>query len=160
MAIPQPGSQAPDFTLPTGDGQDASLAEQRGKTVILYFYPADDTPGCTKEACAFRDLNTDIQQLGAVVWGVSADDIASHQAFTSKYSLNFPLLSDENREVIDAYGAWRERERPNGEKYMGIVRSTFAIGPDGTVAKVWESVPDAEAHTAEVFEWLQANQPA
>ncbi len=153
-AQPAIGDPAPDFTLKDGDGNDVSLSDQRGNRVILYFYPKDDTPGCTTEACGFRDLNSDIQALGATIYGVSADDVASHQDFANKYELNFPLLADEDREVVEAYGVWGERT-VRDRTFMGIFRTTFAIGPDGRIEQVWNDVaPDG--HSQEVLEWLQA----
>lgn len=128
------GAVAPDFDL-----GGVKLSSLRGKPVVLYFYPADDTPGCTKEACAFRDRSKDFEKLGAVVLGVSPDDAASHKKFSDKYSLNFPLLPDVEHKVAERYGAWREKNM-YGKKSMGIQRSTFLIGPDGVVKKVWKRV--------------------
>ena len=124
-----------------------------GRHVVLYFYPKDDTPGCTKEACGFRDLNAEIQGEGARIFGVSADGVESHRAFAEKYGLNFPLLADENTNVAQAYGAWRERTR-DGQTSMGMARVTFAIDEEGKVANVWE-VSDAESHGQEVLDWLR-----
>lgn len=150
---PAVGQEAPDFNLKDGDGNDIRLANQRGKTTILYFYPKDDTPGCANEACSFRDVNADIQATGAQILGVSADGIESHRNFAEKYGLNFPLLADEEADASQAYGVWVEKER-GGKKRMGINRTTFAIDPEGKVANVWE-VQDPEAHGQEVLEWLQ-----
>jgi peroxiredoxin Q/BCP len=153
---PKVGEPAPDFALPDGDGNTVSLHDQRGQAVVLYFYPKDDTLGCTKEACGFRDAYADIKAAGATVLGVSADGVESHRAFADKYNLNFPLLADENREVIQDYGVWRERE-VNGKKRMGIARVTFAIDEQGKIANVWEGM-DAEVHAADVAEWLKSRR--
>ena len=143
------GQTAPDFTLPADNGGKVKLSELRGKPVVLYFYPKDDTPGCTKEACAFRDRSQDLKAQGAVVLGVSPDDVASHEEFRDKYSLNFPLLADTDHQVAERYGAWREKNM-YGKKSMGIQRSTFLIGPDGTVKKVWKKV-SVDGHDEEVL---------
>lgn len=143
------GSQAPDFSL-----GGVTLSSFRGRPVVLYFYPADDTPGCTKEACAFRDASEDLEAHGAVVLGVSPDDEASHQKFTAKYKLNFPLLPDLGHQVADQYGAWREKNM-YGKKSMGIQRSTFLIGPDGVVRKVWKRV-SVDGHDQAVLAALAA----
>lgn len=143
------GQTAPDFTLPADDGGKVKLSELRGKPVVLYFYPKDDTPGCTKEACAFRDRSQELKAKGAVVLGVSPDDVASHGEFRDKYSLNFPLLADTDHQVAERYGAWREKNM-YGKKSMGIQRSTFLIGPDGTVRKVWKKV-SVDGHDEEVL---------
>ena len=143
------GQTAPDFTLPADNGGKVKLSELRGKPVVLYFYPKDDTPGCTKEACAFRDRSQDLKAKGAVVLGVSPDDVASHGEFRDKYSLNFPLLADTDHQVAEGYGAWREKNM-YGKKSMGIQRSTFLIGPDGTVRKVWKKVI-VDGHDEEVL---------
>lgn len=127
---------APDFSLPTPSGEQRSLADYAGKWVVLYFYPKDDTPGCTTEACSLRDARDDIEALGAEVVGVSQDDASSHEAFKAKHSLNFTLLSDPGRKVIEAYGAW-------GKKMFGqegILRKTFIIDPDGQVVKAYGRV--------------------
>ena len=143
------GQSAPDFTLPADDGREVKLSGLRGKPVVLYFYPKDDTPGCTKEACSFRDRSGDLKAAGAVVLGVSPDDVASHGQFRDKYSLNFPLLADMDHQVAERYGAWREKNM-YGKKSMGIQRSTFLIGPDGTVRKVWKKV-NVDGHDEEVL---------
>ena len=150
----EPGQPAPDFTLATDGGGEVSLRALRGKPVVLYFYPADDTPGCTKEACAFRDRKSELTAGGAVVLGVSPDDVASHGKFRDKYSLNFPLLADPGHKVADLYGAWREKNM-YGKKSMGIQRSTFLIGADGTVRKAWKRV-NVEGHDAAVLAALAA----
>jgi peroxiredoxin Q/BCP len=133
------GAKAPDFTLPADDGTKIKLSALRGQPVVLYFYPKDDTPGCTREACAFRDRRTALTKLGAKVLGVSADDVASHVKFRDKFELNFPLLADVDHKVAEKYGAWREKNM-YGKKSMGIQRSTFLIDADGKVARVWKKV--------------------
>ena len=133
------GAKAPVFTLAADDGSKVKLSDLKGSPVVLYFYPADDTPGCTKEACAFRDRTAELKKLGAKVFGVSPDDVASHVKFRNKFNLNFPLLADPDHAVAEKFGAWREKNM-YGNKKMGIVRSTFLIGPDGVVQKVWRSV--------------------
>ncbi len=146
------GTAAPDFELPDQDGRRHRLSDKRGSWVVLYFYPKDDTPGCTKEACAFRDAMADLGDLDAEVFGVSADDTASHAEFAAKYGLNFPLLADVDREVIDAYQAWGEKER-DGVRYEGIMRITYLIDPQGMIAQTW-TVEESEAHADEVREAL------
>jgi peroxiredoxin Q/BCP len=152
MAIEE-GKPAPAFTLTDADGKTVSLKDYAGKHVILYFYPKDDTPGCTKEACGFRDDWKALQKANAVVLGVSADGAASHQKFRSKYKLPFPLLSDTDRKVMEKYGAYGEKTM-YGKKTVGVIRSTVWIGPDGKVRKHWRKVANAEAHPAEVLEAL------
>lgn len=133
------GTPAPDFTLPTDGGGSVSLSGLNGQTVILYFYPKDDTSGCTKEACAFRDLLPDFSAANAVVIGISKDSVASHDKFKAKHGLNFILASDDAGTVCEAYGTWVEKSM-YGRKYMGIDRATFVIGPDGIVREVWRKV--------------------
>jgi peroxiredoxin Q/BCP len=133
------GDKAPAFTLAADDGSKVKLSDFKGSPVVLYFYPADDTPGCTREACAFRDRAAELKKLGAQVLGVSPDDVASHVKFRDKFKLNFPLLADPDHVVAEKFGAWREKNM-YGKKSMGIVRSTFLIGPDGVIAKAWKSV--------------------
>jgi peroxiredoxin Q/BCP len=133
------GAKAPAFTLPADDGTKVKLADLKGSPVVLYFYPADDTPGCTREACAFRDRSAELKKLGAEIFGVSPDDVASHAKFKQKFQLNFPLLADSDHKVAEKFGAWREKNM-YGKKKMGIVRSTFLIGPDCVIKKVWKSV--------------------
>ncbi len=152
------GATAPEFTLVSDQGQKVSLEALRGQPVVLYFYPADDTPGCTKEACNFRDRQSDLSRHGAVVLGVSPDDEKSHGRFRDKYGLNFPLLADRDHQVAERYGAWREKNM-YGKKSMGIQRSTFLIGPDGVVRKVWKRV-SVDGHDQQVLEALEALQAA
>jgi peroxiredoxin Q/BCP len=149
------GKPAPDFTLQSVGGNSVSLRNLRGKNVVVYFYPKDDTPGCTKEACGFRDLWADIEALGAVVLGVSPDDGASHEKFAAKYSLPFTLLSDPDKTVMTQYGAYGEKTM-YGKKTMGVIRSTVWVGPDGKVRKHWKKVSKAEEHPAKVLEALKA----
>jgi thioredoxin-dependent peroxiredoxin len=150
------GQKAPAFTLKDDQGAKVKLADFKGRPVVLYFYPRDDTPGCTKEACAFRDLKQEMEKLGAVVLGVSTDDTASHARFRDKYNLNFPLLSDVDHQAAEKYGAWREKNM-YGKKSMGVQRSTFLIGADGRVAKVWKRVQVA-GHDQQVLDALKTLQ--
>ena len=150
---PEPGSKAPAFTLKATDGSTIKLADLKGSPVVLYFYPKDDTPGCTKEACAFRDRTKEIEKLGAKVIGVSPDDVDSHQAFTQKYKLTFPLLADTDHKVAEKFGAWREKNR-YGKKFMGIQRSTFLIDADGNIARLWKAVK-VDGHDEKVIEALK-----
>jgi len=150
----EPGAKALDFTLPSDAGEKIKLSSFRGQPVVLYFYPKDDTPGCTREACAFRDQQKDLRKLGAVVLGVSADDVASHGKFRDKYQLNFPLLADVDHKVAEKYGAWREKNM-YGKKSMGIQRSTYLIDRDGKIARVWKKV-NVDGHDAAVIEAVQA----
>jgi peroxiredoxin Q/BCP len=140
---PAPGDLAPDFTLPDQAGQPVSLSGLRGQTVVLYFYPKADTPGCTTQACGVRDHRSDYAQAGAVVLGVSPDPVKRTAAFDQKYDLGFPLLADEDHQVAEAYGVWVEKTR-YGRTYMGAERTTFVIGPDGIVREVFRSVKPAE----------------
>jgi len=153
MAI-QEGKAAPAFTLADADGNDVALKSFAGKHVIVYFYPKDDTPGCTKEACGFRDGWKDLQKAGAVVLGVSADSGASHKKFAAKYKLPFTLLSDPDRKVMERYGAWGEKVL-YGKKVTGVIRSTVWIGPDGKVKKHWARVREAAAHPDDVIAALR-----
>lgn len=146
------GASAPDFTLKADDGKDVRLSDFRGKPVVLFFYPADDTPGCTKEACAFRDRSEDLKNHGAVVLGVSPDDVGSHGRFRDKYSLNFPLLADTGHQLAETYGAWREKNM-YGKVSMGIQRSTFLIDREGKVRKVWKRV-NVDGHDEQVLQAL------
>jgi len=150
---PMEGTLAPDFALPDQEGKFHRLSDYRGRWVVLYFYPKDDTPGCTKEACGFRDRMGDLQALGAVVLGVSADDVESHKRFAEKYGLNFPLLADPERQAILAYGAWGKKNL-YGKVYEGVLRQTFLIDPEGKIVKVWRKV-SPEGHAEEVAEALR-----
>lgn len=153
--VPQPGDFAPEFDLPDAEGRRVSLAGLRGSRVVLYFYPKDDTPGCTTEACGFRDAWGEIQRAGVVVLGVSADSTRSHRKFADKYSLPFTLLADEGAVVARRYGVW-VRKNMYGREYEGMARTTFLIAPDGRVAHVWERVkPDG--HAQEVLDYLRAH---
>ena len=140
---PEVGDEAPDFTLPDQHGNPVSLSGLRGKSVVLYFYPKADTPGCTVQACGVRDHRTDYEQAGAVVLGVSPDPVRPIAKFDDKYGLGFPLLSDEDHSVAEAYGVWIEKQR-YGRTYMGNERTTFVIGPDGTVREVLRAVKPAD----------------
>jgi peroxiredoxin Q/BCP len=148
----QEGTLAPDFTLPSDGGGEVSLSDYRGKQVVLYFYPKDDTPGCTTEACNFRDDYSQILASGAVVLGVSPDTIRSHDKFKLKYELPFALLSDPDHEVAEIYGAWGEKKM-YGKSYMGIIRSTFIIDEEGRIAKVFPRVRPKN-HSQQVLEAL------
>jgi peroxiredoxin Q/BCP len=150
----EPGSPAPTFTLPDGQGHPVSLADFAGRHLVLYFYPKDDTPGCTKEACGFRDAWRELQDLGVAVLGVSADDAGSHAKFAAKYRLPFPLLSDPDHGVMTAYGAYGEKTM-YGVKKVGVIRSTVWIGPDGRVRRHWARVANAERHPEQVLAALR-----
>lgn len=146
------GQLAPDFTLPDQEGKKHTLSDLRGKRVLLYFYPKDDTPGCTKEACSFRDSIEAFKKNKLRIFGISADSVMRHKKFAEKYALSFPLLSDENKEVVKRYGVWAEKKFM-GRKYMGILRMSFLINPDGKIQKIYEQVkPDT--HAEEVLEEL------
>jgi len=146
------GSEAPEFTLPADDGSKVKLKDLRGGPVVLYFYPRDDTPGCTKEACAFRDRRKDLVKAGAKVFGVSTDDVTSHVRFRDKYELNFLLLADSDHKTAEKYGAWREKNM-YGKKSWGVQRSTFLIDAEGIVRKVWKKV-SVDGHDQQVLEAL------
>jgi thioredoxin-dependent peroxiredoxin len=152
----QEGKPAPSFTLEDAEGTKVSLAEFAGKNLILYFYPKDDTPGCTKEACGFRDDWKEIRKLDAVVIGVSADGGDSHRKFAAKYKLPFPLLSDPERTVMRKYGAYGEKVL-YGKKTVGVIRSTVWIGPDGKIKKHWARVANAAEHPSRVLEALRTH---
>ena len=149
------GKAAPAFTLPDAAGNKVALKDLRGHNVIVSFYPRDNTPGCTKEACGFRDLWQDIQQQNAVVLGISPDSAASHQKFATKYKLPFTLLCDPDKKVMAKYSAWGEKTM-YGKKAVGVIRSTVWIGPNGKVKKHWKRVAKAADHPAKVLEALQA----
>jgi len=148
------GKKAPAFTLEGNDGKKHSLEDYRGKTVVLYFYPKDDTPGCTKEACGFRDMGSALEKSGAVVLGVSKDSIDSHNKFAQKYKLPFALLSDPKTEVMKKYGAFGKKMM-YGKPVQGTIRSTVVIGPKGDVIKHWLTVKKAETHPDEVVAFLK-----
>lgn len=148
------GQLAPDFALPATDGSTIRLSELRGKKVVLYFYPKDDTPGCTKEACSFRDNLGTLQGMGVVVLGVSPDTVASHQKFAQKYGLTFPLLADEGAQVATLYGVWKEKKQ-YGRTYVGIERTTFLIDENGIVRRVFPKVK-VDGHVEEVMEAIRS----
>jgi peroxiredoxin Q/BCP len=150
------GSPAPGFTLPADGGGKISLSDFQGRNVALYFYPKDDTPGCTAESCDFRDQAPDFENLNAAIIGISKDSPASHDKFKKKYNLNFPLASDEDGKVCEAYGVWVEKSM-YGKKYMGIERSTFLIDAQGQIAAIWRKVK-VEGHAAEVRKALLPGQ--
>jgi peroxiredoxin Q/BCP len=153
MAFPEVSTPAPQFSLKDQEGREVSNATLKGRWAVIYFYPKDDTPGCTKEACNFRDNHAAIEAAGAVVLGVSGDSAAAHQKFAAKYGLPFQLLVDEGNAVARAFGAWGTKNM-YGRTYEGIIRSTVVIDPEGRIAKVWPKVkPDA--HGAEVLNWLR-----
>jgi peroxiredoxin Q/BCP len=147
------GDKAPEFTAPTNGGGTVSLSDYKGKNVILYFYPKDDTPGCAKEACAFRDDFAEFKEQGAVILGVSTDPVKKHDKFVEKYKLPFTLLADEDKKIADAYGAWGQKTFM-GVRYTGTHRVTFLIGPDGRIKKIWTAVKPA-AHAKEILEALR-----
>lgn len=149
------GDDAPDFKLPTDGGGELSLSSLKGRTVVLYFYPKDDTSGCTKEAIGFRDALADFEKTGAAVVGVSKDGVAKHDKFKAKYDLNFPLVSDEEGTLCEAYGVWVEKSM-YGRKYMGIERSTFLIDKTGKIARAWRKVK-IPGHVEEVLEAAKAS---
>jgi len=148
------GKKAPDFKLQNQDGKTISLNEYKGKKVILYFYPKDDTPGCTKEACNFRDEFPKFGNIDAVILGVSPDSVASHKKFTEKYRLPFNLLSDEKKEVLENYGVWKQKNML-GKKYMGVERTTVVIDEEGKIKKIFPKVK-VDGHNAEVLEALKS----
>jgi len=143
------GDTATNFSLPDQDNQLHSLSSYLGKWVVLYFYPKDDTPGCTKEACSFRDSYHELQNLGVVILGVSKDSVKSHKKFADKYNLNFPLLSDESLDIIKAYGAWGKKNFM-GREYDGIFRTTYVINPQSMIAKIYEKV-NPLVHVGEII---------
>lgn len=146
---PKVGDLAPDFQLPSTRGKDVTLKEFKGKDVVLYFYPKDDTPGCTTEACSFRDHEADLTKEHAIVLGVSADPLASHEKFRGKHNLNFPLLSDETADIAKMYGVWKEKNL-YGRRTWGIARTTFWIGPDRRIRKIYKKV-DTAKHAEEIL---------
>jgi peroxiredoxin Q/BCP len=148
------GQPAPDFTLPDQNGKNVTLSKLRGSPVVLYFYPKDDTPGCTKEACSFRDEFVDYKKAGALILGVSPDDSASHAKFAKKFDLPFTLLADVGNKVCDAYGVWKEKNM-YGKKHMGVERTTYVIDPHGKIAKVFPRVK-VDGHSAAVLGAIKA----
>ena len=148
-----PGKKAPAFSLPDQDGQKQSLADYAGQPVIIYFYPKDDTPGCTKESCAFQDNLPTFKKSKAVVLGVSVLNSASKKRFADKYGLTFPLLADEDHAVMEKYGVWQEKSM-YGRKYMGVARTTYLIGPDGKVVQRWDGVK-VPGHAEDVLAAVQ-----
>ena len=149
MAQIKIGDKAPEFDLPTGDGKNLSLKDLKGKKVVLYFYPKDNTSGCTKEACSFQDHLKAIEKKGAVVVGVSPDGAGSHRKFAEKYELTFPLVSDEKKEIVKKYGVWKEKSL-YGRKYMGVERTTFIIDGKGVVSHIFPKVK-VDGHTEEIL---------
>jgi peroxiredoxin Q/BCP len=147
------GDTAPEFTLRDQEGTEHSLKSYRGQWVLLYFYPKDDTPGCTKEACAIRDEFPNFAKLNAKVFGISTDSVASHQKFVEKYELPFTLLADDEKKVVGQYGVWGKKKFM-GKEYLGTLRTSFLINPEGKIAKVYEKVAP-EAHAQEVLQHLQ-----
>jgi len=143
------GDKAPEFTAPKNGGGTVSLSDYKGKNIILYFYPKDDTPGCTKEACAFRDDFSEFRKQGAIILGVSTDPVKKHDKFVEKYKLPFTLLADEDKKIVQAYGVWGEKIFM-GVRYTGTHRVTFLIGPDGRIKKIWTAVKPAE-HSQEIL---------
>jgi peroxiredoxin Q/BCP len=146
------GQKAPDFTVMNDSGEKVKLSDFKGKKVVLYFYPKDDTPGCTKEACAFRDGISEMKKKGAVVLGVSADSVESHKKFKNKFDLNFPLLADTDKKIIEGYGVWKEKSM-YGKKYMGIERTTFVIDEQGKISHIFPKVK-VDQHYDEVLQAL------
>ena len=151
---PKVGDLAPNFRLPSTRGKEVTLKEFRGKDVILYFYPKDDTPGCTAEACSFRDHESDLTKQGAVVLGVSTDSLESHEKFRDKHDLNFPLLSDPTSDIAKMYGVWKEKNM-YGRRTWGVARTTFWIGSDGKIRKIYKKV-DTGKHAEDVLADMQA----
>lgn len=148
------GAKIPDLTLAADDGGKVSLRALKGKPAVVYFYPRDDTPGCTREACAFRDRKSELTKLGVTVLGVSTDDVKSHVKFRDKFSLNFPLLADVDHKAAEAFGTWQEKNM-YGKKSMGVVRSTFVFDAAGVLRKAWRKV-NVDGHDAEVIEAVKA----
>lgn len=158
MSLPNVGDPAPPIVLPDETGTVRDLAEQRGRWTVLYFYPRDDTPGCTVEACEFRDANETIKERNADVWGISPQGSASKRAFREKFGLPFTLLADVGHEAAEAYGSWVEKQN-YGKTYMGTARTTFIVDPDGRIARIWPKVKP-EGHAAAVLAALDELQPA
>jgi peroxiredoxin Q/BCP len=147
------GDRAPLFTLKDQNGEKVALKDHKGTPVVIYFYPKDDTPGCTTQACGIRDQWSEFRDAGAVVLGISPDDVASHEAFAAKYDLPHTLLADPKRTVLEKYGAWGEKNM-YGKTTVGVIRSTFLVGPDGTIAKVWKRV-NTKTHADQVLKALE-----
>jgi thioredoxin-dependent peroxiredoxin len=158
MSMPETGDAAPEIALPDENGMIHRLADQRGRWTVVYFYPTDDTPGCTVEACEFRDANETYQERGADVWGISPQGAASKRSFREKFGLPFALLADEGHAVADAYGTWVEKQN-YGRTYWGTARATFLVDPHGRIARVWPKVK-AQGHAAEVLAALDEAQAA
>jgi peroxiredoxin Q/BCP len=154
MSLPQPGQPAPDFTLPSDTGEPVTLSAQRGHKVVLFFYPKADTPGCTKEACGFRDEFTTFEKHGVVVLGLSPDTVKDEAKFKQKYSLPYPLLADAEHAIAEAYGVWGQKKFL-GREYLGVLRTTFIIDEAGTIARVFENVRPV-GHSAEILAALAA----
>ncbi len=146
---PKVGDLAPDFRLPSTRGKEITLKELRGKDVLLYFYPKDETPGSTAEACSFRDSESDLSKAGAVILGVSTDPLESHEKFAKKHTLNFPLLSDQTADIAKMYGAWKEKNI-DGRRSWGVARTTCWIGPDGRIKKIYKKV-DPARHAQDIL---------
>lgn len=154
MTIVQVQQEVPDFTLPAANGADVSLSDLRGRKVLIYFYPKDMTPGCTKESCEFRDFNGQFGQLNTEVIGISPDDLASHNQFISEYQLPFQLLSDVDHRVCEQFGVWKLRER-DGQQFYGVERSTFLIDEQGVLIKEWRNV-QVDGHVADALETIKS----
>lgn len=149
MSTPKEGSKAPEIDLPTDNGGNFRLSDMKGETVLVYFYPKDDTPGCTAQACSFNDNLKSLERLGVAVVGISKDSVKKHDKFKAKYDLQFPLASDEEGDVCERYGVWVEKSM-YGRNYMGIERTSFLIDADGKIAKIWPKVK-VDGHTEEVL---------
>lgn len=158
MAELKIGDSAPDFKLPTDGNGEISLKDFKGKTVVVYFYPKDDTPGCTKESCSFKDNMATFNKIGTQVIGISKCSVAKHDKFKDKYGLNFPLASDENSDVCERYGVWVEKSM-YGRKYMGIERATFLIDENGKIAQIWRKVK-VPGHVEAVMKEIEGNKKA
>lgn len=158
MTIPQAGDKAPDFSLPSDGGGTVSLNDYKGQKVVLYFYPKDDTPGCTAESCSLSENISSLNKLNCAVIGVSKDSVKKHDKFKEKYNLQFRLASDAEGDVCERYGVWAEKKFM-GRKYMGILRTTFLIDENGTIEKVWENVK-VDGHTNQIIEALQEAKAA
>lgn len=152
------GSPAPDFSLPADGGGTVSLSDYKGRKLVLFFYPKDDTPGCTTESCGFRDQIANFEKLGVDIVGISKDSVKKHEKFKEKYNLNFPLASDENGDVCERYGVWMEKSM-YGKKYMGIDRSTFLINEKGKIAYIWRNVK-VSGHVDDVRETAENSRAA